>query len=443
MAVSNSFWGGVHPTEGIGGKTATSGTPIQDAQPPEQVAILLGQSVGAPCVPLVKLGDLVKIGQKIGEPPGFVGAPIHASVSGKVLGIQPRPNAAGMIAQAIVIENDGRDDWVDLTAKDPDKLSSEELVSAIREAGLVGLGGAAFPTAVKLSPPKDKHIDIVILNGAECEPYLSCDHRIMLECADQVIDGLLIVKKILGAERACIGIESNKPDAIEKLKLAALGKNIEIISLPVMYPQGGEKQLIQSITGRQVPSGKLPMDVGCVVDNVSTAVAISEAIRLGKPLVERAITIAGAIDQPKNLRVRVGESIGHLIDQCGALRPTVNKVILGGPMMGLCAVGLNVPVVKASSGVLLFEDNSVPGRPMQNCIRCAKCATHCPIRLQPMMLYALTNRERYDEAKQAHAMDCIECGCCSFICPAKLPLVQTIRVCKREIQKRTAAKKNI
>ena len=431
-----TFKGGIHPLEGENGKQVTAQSPVVSAAAPQQVAIMLSQHIGAPATPLVNVGDRVLLYQKIGEPEGAVGAPIHASVSGKVLGIRRRIGALGAPVQAIVIDNDGLDEPFETQPKDPFAMDKKQLAAAIREAGIVGLGGAAFPTAVKLMPPIEKPIDTLIVNGAECEPYLTCDHRLMLESPDAVVDGLLIAKRILGAHRICIGIESNKADAIAQIKREASGKDIEVIALPAKYPQGGEKQLIQALTGREVPSGKLPMDVGCVVINVATTAAISGAIRTGKPIVERIVTVTGAVDAPKNLRVRIGTPIGELIEQCGGLRPNVNKVLLGGPMMGNAALNLETPVVKATSGLLLMEDKKLPRE--SNCIRCARCASACPIRLLPMQLHILTQKERIDEANAYRAMDCIECGCCSYVCPAKLPLVQSIRVAKREITRRNA-----
>ncbi len=429
-----TFRGGVHPREAHGGKRATSGKPVTSASAPQRVALLLSQSVGAPASPLVKAGERVLLYQKIAEPEGFVGAPVHASVSGKVVGIQPWDTSSGLTGTAIVIENDGLDEPdPNLLPKNPDIMDPHSLLIAIREAGIVGLGGAAFPTQVKLSPPPSAKVDTLILNGAECEPYLTADHSTMLDQPDAVVDGLMIAKKILGAQRCVIAIEANKPDAIAFIRRAATDKPIEVVKLQAKYPQGGEKQLIQAITGREVPSGKLPMDAGCVVINVTTAAAISTAIRTGKPLVERTLTVTGAVKDPKNLRVRLGVTVGELLDQCGGLPDNVSKVILGGPMMGMAAVSLRTPTVKAMNGVLLLEDERPPKS--TQCIRCARCAGACPAGLLPMQLHNLSEHGLFDAAKKTNAMDCIECGCCSYVCPAKLPLVQSIRVAKRELAK--------
>lgn len=437
MIKTNTFPGGVHPREVGGGKRFTGPMPVMNAQPPEFVAILLSQHVGAPCKPVVKPGQRVLMGQVVGEPTGFVGAPVHASVSGTVKGIQPRTSAGGAPVQAVVIQSDGLDEWDPslVPAADPFQLDRAEVLSRIRAAGIVGLGGAAFPTAVKLSPPEGKKIDTVILNGAECEPYLTADHRMMLEESAAIVDGLKVALHVLGAQRGVIAIEDNKPDAVAAMRQAAGDGGVEVVSLPTKYPQGGEKQLIYAVTHRQVPSGGLPMDAGVVVMNVSTAAAVSVALRTGRPIVERVLTVTGEVNRPANLRVRIGTSIGSLIEQCGGAKPGVNKLILGGPMMGLSAYNLETPVVKGTSGILLQVDSAEPGKQPGNCIRCASCVDACPIHLMPLTLHALSVRARFEQAKAEHAMDCIECGCCSFICPAKLPLVQSIRVAKREIAK--------
>lgn len=433
----NSFSGGIHPQERGNGKEVTGKLPIVPAQKPDMVAIMLSQHVGAPCKPLVKAGQRVYMGQMVGEPTGFMGAPVHASVSGVVKGIQQRTAANGAPCMAVVIENDGLDEWDPSIqpCEHPESLDKDEALKRIRAAGIVGMGGAAFPTSVKLSPPADKGIDTVILNGAECEPYLTSDHRMMLEKSEEIARGLKIVMKLLSARQGVIAIEDNKPDAVASMQNAVQGmEGVKVQPLPTKYPQGGEKQLIYAITRRQVPSGGLPMDVGVVVMNVSTAAAVYAALKTGRPLVERVVTVTGEVNQPANLMVRIGASVGSLLAQCGGAREGANKLILGGPMMGMQAYNMETPVVKGTSGVLLMRDDS-PEKPVGNCIRCASCVNACPIHLMPLNLYALYKRERFEQAQKEHAMDCIECGCCSYICPAKLPLVQSIRAVKSEIRK--------
>lgn len=434
-----TFRRGVHPHEGKGGKSVTGPLAVRDAAPPATVAIALSQHVGAPCRPVVKAGDRVKMGQKVGEAPGFVGAPVHASVSGIVKGIQQRTGAAGTRLDCIIIENDGLDTPDDSLRKfeDPFLAPRDELLKAVCAAGMVGLGGAAFPVHVKLSPPPDKKIDYLILNGAECEPYLTSDHRMMLDHPEKVVDGMLIAAHIVSAKSLKIGIEKNKPDAIASMTKAAQGKGIEVLTLKVKYPQGGEKQLIHALTGRQVPSGKLPMDAGCVVMNVSTAAALSDAIRLGKPITERVVTVAGEVKNPQNLRVRVGTDVGSILEQCGGLNEGANKVILGGPMMGMSISSLNAPTAKATGGILVLRDEAGYSGEPGNCIRCGSCARACPIGLLPLNFYALARKGMFERSRdEFRVLDCIECGSCAFACPAKLPLVQMIRVTKRALPRK-------
>ena len=426
-----SFAGGIHPRETLGGKRVTGVMPVVNALPPATVAISLSQHVGAPCRAIVKPGQRVLMGQKVGEPVGNMGAPVHSSVSGVVKGIKPRTVASGARVDCVIIENDGLDTPVDglNIIEDPMTADKDVLLKAIREAGIVGLGGAAFPTQVKLSPPEDKKIEYLLLNGAECEPYLTGDHRMMVERAKYIVDGARIAGRILNAARIMIGVELNKPDAISALRKCA-GKDIEICPLKVKYPQGGEKQLIRALARRKVPSGKLPMDVGCVVMNVSTAAQISVSLRTGMPCISRVVTVTGMVQMPCNLKVRVGTDIGSVIEQAGGALEGAERVILGGPMMGAGAYNLNTPVMKATGGILLLGQQKKQKE--SQCIRCGSCVQACPMGLMPLTIYAMGKKSQFREAVlKEHALDCMECGSCAYDCPAKLPLVHMIRVVKR------------
>jgi len=428
-----TFRGGVHAPHR---KKDTQNKAVEKMKEPELVSIPLQQHIGVACQPLVKPGDTVKMGQKIGEPRGFVGAPVHASVSGVVKAIREVPHPSMGKGLAVVIENDGKDEPDDsIRPGDINSMDADRLKELILEAGIVGMGGAAFPTHVKLSPPNDKSIDTVILNGAECEPYLTADHRLMLEAPYDVVDGLKIIMKVLGVERGYIAIEDNKPDAVQAMADAVKSvQGVDIKTLKTKYPQGAEKQLIYAVTGRQVPSGGLPMDVGVIVNNVGTAAAIARAIKTGMPLIERIVTVAGdGVAEPKNLMVRIGTSFADVIEACGGLVGEPAKVISGGPMMGIGQYSLDVPVIKGTSGILVLTREQVEIPDAGPCIRCAKCVDACPMNLMPLMISAYALKEDYDNSEKFHAMDCIECGCCSYTCPAKRPLTQSIRVAKRMI----------
>ncbi|SPQ00454.1 Electron transport complex protein RnfC [Candidatus Sulfobium mesophilum] len=430
-----TFKGGIHPPDK---KTLAANSPITEAKPPKIVVLPLSQHAGAPCKPVVTIGQEVKKGEMIGEPGGFVSAPVHASVSGKVVAISEFPNAMGRMVNSIVIENDLKEEWTALKdAPDYMNLPVEELKEKIKAAGIVGLGGAAFPTAVKLSPPKEKPIDVVIINGAECEPYLTADYRLMIEKPKEIVEGLKILMKVLGVTKGFVGIENNKPDAVAKMSEAAKGEaGITVMALEVKYPQGAEKMLIKAIAGREVPARGLPMDVGAVVQNVGTALAIYEAARYGKPLIERVVTVTGeGIKEPKNLMARVGAKISDLIDECGGLKDDVAKVVAGGPMMGFALSSLDVPVTKGTSGILVLpEEGVVHAEDYGPCIRCGRCIDICAMGLMPSMLSILSEKGLYEEAKAYNLFDCFECGSCAFVCPSKRPIVQLVRLAKSMVK---------
>lgn len=438
------FPGGMHPHEGVNGKSVNSGNAIRELPAPQRVVIPLSQHIGAPATALVKKGDAVLMGQKIAEAGSVVSAPVHASVSGKVVGIENVEVASGAVVPAIVIENDFQDTWVELhPAQHPETLSAAELQSIVREAGIVGMGGATFPTAVKLTPAKGKTIEKLIINGAECEPYLTADHRLMLEKAAEIIDGIHLIMLALDIKEAIIGVEDNKMDAVLALQAASEGvEGIKVQALPVMYPQGGEKQLVYATTRRKVPTGGLPLDVGCVVSNVGTIYAIQQAIREGKPLIQRVTTMGGLVNNPGNYLIRVGTLIENLIDACGGLQPDVVKLISGGPMMGMAIPHAKIPMTKGTSGVLALGKEAAE-KEENPCINCGRCVQACPMRLVPTKLDMLVRTGNYEEAEKRGVMNCLECGACTFACPAKRLLTQSCRMGKRIInaQKKAAAAK--
>ncbi len=439
------FPGGMHPHEGVNGKAVNSGNAIHELPAPAKVVIPLSQHIGAPAKALVQKGDAVLMGQKIGEAGGFVSAPVHASVSGKVVAIEDVEIASGAKVPAVIIENDYQDTWVELhPVEKPETMTAQELQGVVREAGIVGMGGATFPTSVKLTPAKGKTIEMLIINGAECEPYLTADHRLMLEKAAQIIDGVRLMMLALDVKKAIIGVEENKMDAIEAMR-ACLTDGIEVMALPVWYPQGGEKQLVYATTRRRVPAGGLPLDVGCVVCNVGTVYAIQQTIREGKPLVQRVTTMGGLVNNPGNFLIRVGSSVGDLIDACGGLQSGVCKLISGGPMMGMAINRTDIPLTKGASGVLALGEEAAT--PRENpCINCGRCVQGCPMLLVPTKLDRLVRADRYEEAEAAGLMNCMECGVCTFVCPAKRLLTQSFRqgkkvinTCKRAEAARKAA----
>ncbi len=438
------FPGGVHPREGVNGKAVNSGNPIRELPAPKRVIIPLSQHIGAPAAALVKKGDTVLMGQKIGEPCGFVSAAVHASVSGKVVSIENVLVASGASVPAVVIENDFQDSWCALSPSDhPETLTAAELQEIIREAGIVGLGGATFPTSVKLTAPEGKSFEMLIINGAECEPYLTADHRLMLEKAADIIDGIHLIMLALDIPKAIIGVENNKKDAIAVLKAAAESvEGVTVCALPVMYPQGGEKQLIYATTRRKVPTGGLPVDVGCVVCNVGTIYAVQQAIREGKPLIQRVVTMGGLVNNPGNFMFRIGTTVESLIEACGGLSPDVVKLISGGPMMGAALPDAAVPMTKGTSGILALGKEAAE-MPESPCINCGRCVKACPMRLVPTKLDLLVRGGNYEDAEKCGVLNCMECGACTFACPAKRLLTQSCRTGKRIINanKKAAAEK--
>lgn len=430
-----TFRGGIHPPDK---KKLAANSPITEAQPPKIAVIPLSQHIGVPCKAAVSIGRQVKKGELIGEAGGFVSAPVYASVSGKVVAVGEFPNAMGKMITSVVIENDFKEEWTTLDdSPDYMNLPAEQLKEKIKAAGIVGMGGAAFPTVVKLSPPKEKPIDAVLINGAECEPYLTADYRLMLEKPKEIVEGLKILMKILGVQKGYVGIENNKPDAVAKIKETVVDEpEIEVIALEVKYPQGAEKMLIKAILGREVPPKALPMDVGVVVQNVGTAVSVYEAARFGKPLIERVVTVTGeGIKEPKNLMVRIGTQISHLIEQCGGFKDGVGKVISGGPMMGFAVYSLDVPVTKGTSGILVIpEKDIVHADDYGPCIRCGRCIDACPMNLIPSMLSICSEKGFFEDAKEYDLFDCFECGSCAYVCPSKRPIVQLVRLAKSMVK---------
>lgn len=435
---ASTFSGGIHPDDS---KEATCKKPIVDLPPSEEMVYPLSQHLGAPAVPCVAVGDKVCMGQKIAEAGGYVSANIHSAVSGEVVAIEPRMHHTGIKQTAIVIKNDGMDSLCpEIKPKDWRKMSAKEIVEVIHEAGVVGMGGATFPTHVKLSPPPDKKIEYVIINGAECEPYLTSDHRAMLETPDEVIEGMRILIKVFGLKEGYIAIETNKPDAIALMEeYAAKETEVKINVVPVKtkYPQGSEKHLIKAVCGREVPPGKLPMDVGCVVNNIDTCAAIARSFMYGFPVIMRIVTVSGdCIENPSNFRIRVGTNVEDAINKCGGFCKPAAKIIMGGPMMGISMPFTDVPIVKGSSGILGFSDEMIHGKVKQNCLRCGKCVDGCPMNLLPNAIKDATVADDFEKLEKLNVMDCIQCGSCAYVCPAEQNPLQYIRTAKAKINKK-------
>lgn len=441
MTLLRTFKGGIHPP---GHKDATEGKPVDVMPLPRRVVIPLAQHLGVPCEPVVKVGDEVQEGQLIGEAKAFVSAPIHASIAGAVVAIEELPHPLAPVpVRAVVIESKGaptaaawerRNDW--------SGLSPKELLEAIRAAGVVGMGGAAFPAHVKLSPAPPAKVDTLIVNGVECEPYLTADHRLMLERSQDIVEGVRIIARVLGVTRIYFGIESNKPDAIAVMQRhaaeAALwsGIAVEVVPLKVKYPQGAEKQLIRAVTGRVVPGGGLPFQVGVVVQNVGTAAAIYEAVVKSKPVIERILTVGGdGVKEPKNLRVRIGTPFSQVIEYAGGMVQTdlPVKVVMGGPMMGIAQYTLDVPVIKGTSGILVLQQReaakSLP------CVKCGACVEICPMNLMPNRIATFAERRDFAECEAHHVRDCVECGACTYTCISRRPIVHLVKFAKINLVK--------
>lgn len=428
-----TFKGGAHPYDG---KKMSRDCPIEILNPGDTLVYPLSQHIGAMAKPLVKAGDRVLVGQKIAEKGGFISANIHSSVSGTVKAIEKRLVATGGMVDSIIVENDGMyEEAAPIFSGNPDELSKDEIIKIIEEAGIVGMGGAGFPTNVKLSPKNADIIDSIIVNGAECEPYLTSDYRRMVEQTDKLVKGLKIVLKIFPDAKGYFGIEDNKPEAIEALLKATENEDrIEVVPLKTKYPQGGERSMIYAVTGRKINSKMLPADVGCIVHNVDTIYAIYNAVYNGKPLIERIVTITGdAVSTPKNFQVRIGTSFRELIDAAGGFTTEPEKIISGGPMMGFSFFNIDVPVVKGSSSLLAFIKDDVSHEEPSACIRCGRCAAACPEHLLPMKLAALAVQNEPEEFKKLGGMECVECGCCSYVCPAKRQVTQSVRSMKKLI----------
>ena len=440
--MKQTFYGGVHPNDRKGATRDQAVKPL--SAPPKQVVIAMSMHIGAPCKPIVAKGDQVTVGQKIGEIAGL-GAPIHASVSGTVTAVEPRPYTGGSKVMSVVIDNDFQDTFGSELTPHPDysSLTPDEIVEIVKEAGITGMGGAGFPSHVKISSGIGK-VDTLMLNGAECEPYITADHRLMLEQGERVLGGVRILMQAFGLKTATIGVEANKEDAIEHLKALVGGRgDIQVESLRTRYPQGAEKQLIQRITGREVPPGGLPAHVGCAVFNVGTAAAVYDAVVEGKPLTHRIVTITGgAVKEPCNRLVPLGTSFQYLIDEAKGFSEDPDRVLTGGPMMGIAQFTMDVGVIKGTNAVLcLTKAEAAPVAAEEVCLRCGRCVNVCPMHLTPVYMHLYAEKGLWKEAEALNVMDCIECGSCNYICPGRLHLVQSFRVTKLELRNLAAKEK--
>jgi len=429
-----SFQGGVHPNEH---KNLTEDLPLEVMPNPKQIILPLSQHIGKPAKSLVKKKDCVHAGSLVAEAEGFVSSPIYSSVSGTVKLIQDEPNVSGAPKESIIITSGEENNYEHFSKLNPKEISPEEIRERVKIAGIVGQGGAAFPTFIKLTPPPDKEIDFVILNGCECEPYLTRDYRLMLEKPFEVLSGLDLILKALNVSQGAIGIEDNKPDAIKLLKSVAIDfPNINIEVVETKYPQGAEKILIKAVLDREVPPGKLPLDVGVVIQNIGTAVAIHEAIVDGEPLISAPLTVSGkGIKEPKNLYVPVGTPLADVLDYCGGVKDEAVKVVVGGPMMGVAQYDFSAPIMKATSGILVLTKEEINDHAETPCLKCGKCVDACPLELMPTKLARYSQLEKLEEAEGLDITVCMECGTCAYTCPANIPLVQWIRLGKQRVLK--------
>ena len=427
-----TFKGGIHPYDG---KALTKDSPAETYLPRGEMVYPLSQHIGAPASPVVQKGDYVKRGQKIGEAGGFVSAPVHASVSGIVKGMEPRLGATGTMANSIIIENDGKYEETEYVPARLEELTKEEILKRIQDGGVVGMGGAGFPTHVKLSPKMPEKIEYVLVNGAECEPYLTSNYRKMLDEPEEIVEGLRIMLALFENAKGYICIEDNKPDCIEKMK--ELVKDIprmEVKELLTKYPQGGERTLIYATTGREINSSMLPADVGCVVDNVDTVAAIYRAVILGEPVIDKVITVTGdGINTPKNFKVCTGTDLAEVVEAAGGLKEGVSKVIAGGPMMGFAMYDLHVPCTKTTSACLCLKEDPVSKAKQTACINCGRCVNVCPGGVIPARLATFAEHGDMESFQKFDGMECCECGCCSYICPAKRPLTQSIKSMRKMV----------
>lgn len=433
--MKKAFKNGIHPFEG---KEFSKDVPIKKVNADIEMVYPLSQHIGAPATAIVQVGDNVLKGQKIAQADGFVSAPVYSSVSGTVKAIEERLVTNGNKVMSIVIANDGEDKTVDSFGADrnADLLSADEIMNIIKESGIVGLGGAGFPTGVKLSPKNPKNIDTIIINGAECEPYLTSDYRLMIEKADEIVKGVIAVLKLFDAAKAVIAIEKNKPDAIKLFEEKTAGADrITVDALRTRYPQGGERQLIYAVTGRKINSKMLPADVGCIVVNAASCYAIYEAVYKNMPLIHKVMTVTGeGANSPCNLDVPLGISHSAVLEAAGGAKDDVVKFISGGPMMGIAMGSLDVPVVKTSSSILAFTKDDVAALPQSNCIHCGKCITACPQILVPQMMAKSVKSDNFERFEKLGGMECIECGCCTYVCPAKIPLTQLFKLGKVKVR---------